>query len=293
MSGRSVLAAFQSFGFIALLSIMLSATGCARLPCQSGAWIGTPMLITLRDSHGIPYYAWSLRIQSGTRLGDGGLKHWYGDWKSDLATIGATTNDFLCPSPLLINRNHQLLQLENYTGHRLRVKGRLDNNYFPSLMNGNLKISESLPEGPFGVGALVTSKWKIIDLGSVALIAGTNNSSHSDVLASFVNGLSAEGGLWVNGLDQNTVPDPSSPGEVVSVTFRTADFQTGHVTHYKVLETRRVHIGEFPDPYIAVLVETNLGKMIVLMQHERATKIHQGDWWRRIYDTSPEIKRLY
>jgi hypothetical protein len=123
--------------------------------------------------------------------------------------------------------------------------------------------------------------------------AAPQDSDRPDAIDSFVAALSANGGLWYNGADANLMTKPGTPEEVVSETFRTAKFDAGLMTSYRILSLRKVHIGEFPGTYMAVLADTNLGQMIVLMQYIEGKDSTPGHWWRRIYDASAQIKRLY
>ena len=85
-----------------------------------------------------------------------------------------------------------------------------------------------------------------------------------DAIDLFVANLSADNGVWQNGFDTADVTKAVTPEEVVSETFRMAEFQRGWVTNYQVLKIRKVHIDYRRDTYTAVLVDTNLGRMIVL-----------------------------
>jgi hypothetical protein len=114
-----------------------------------------------------------------------------------------------------------------------------------------------------------------------------------DAIDLFVANLSADHGLWQNGLDTDVVTKAVTPEEVVSETFRTAEFERGRVTNYQILKIRKVHIDYLPDTYTTVLVETNLGRMIVLMQYIKGKDSTPGHWWRRIYSAFPAIERLY
>jgi len=67
-------------------------------------------------------------------------------------------------------------------------------------------------------------------------------------------------------------------------TLRAAKFEAGLLERYEILETRKVPIGDLPGNYVAVLVDTNLGRMIVLLQYNR------GHWWGRIYGCQPTNK---
>jgi hypothetical protein len=116
------------------------------------------------------------------------------------------------------------------------------------------------------------------------------DSTRPDAIDSFVAALSADGWLWENGMDAIRVTQATTPEEVVSETLRMAKFEAGLVTSYQILNIREVHI---PDTCTAVLVDTNLGRMIVLMQYIKGNGSTPGHWWRRIYDANPPIKRLY
>jgi hypothetical protein len=109
----------------------------------------------------------------------------------------------------------------------------------------------------------------------------------------FVAGLLADGGMWANGVDVIRVTKAITPESVALETIRMAKFEAGLMTSYRILKLREVHIGEFPDTYAAALVDTNLGRMIVLMQYLKAKDSTPGYWWRRIYDASLPVKRLY
>jgi uncharacterized protein YceK len=77
------------------------------------------------------------------------------------------------------------------------------------------------------------------------------------------------------------LPESASPDEVVAKTFQMTGFDKGHVTSYKIMEIRQVHIpGSLPDLYTAVLVHTDFGQKIVLFQY-------RGGWMSRVYDTKP------
>jgi hypothetical protein len=120
-----------------------------------------------------------------------------------------------------------------------------------------------------------------------------HDSTKPDAIDVFVAALVANGGLWLNGADADLVTRAETPQEVVSETFRMAKFKAGLMTSYRILDIREVHIGEFPGTDTAVLADTNLGQMIVLMQYIKGKDSTPGRWWRRIYDANPPIKRLY
>ncbi len=117
-----------------------------------------------------------------------------------------------------------------------------------------------------------------------------HDSSGRDAIDLFVAKLAADGWMWVNGADAIGVTQAATPEEVVSETLRLAKFEAGLVTSYRILKMREVQI---PDAYTAVLADTNLGRMIVLMQFVKGNDATPGHWWRRIYDANLPIRRLY
>ena len=104
-----------------------------------------------------------------------------------------------------------------------------------------------------------------------------------DSIETLVARLSSSHGLWVNGLYPTLdLPATASTEQVVARVFQMTGFDKGHVSSHRILETRLVRIGDsFPDAtYTAVLVETDLGRKIVLLQHSSPS----GGWWSRVYD---------
>jgi hypothetical protein len=64
------------------------------------------------------------------------------------------------------------------------------------------------------------------------------------------------------------------------------------VTRYRIIDVRKVHLDVIAD-CTAALVDTDLGQMIFVMQYVEGNDSQPGYWWRRIYDASSQIKRLY
>ena len=123
--------------------------------------------------------------------------------------------------------------------------------------------------------------------GNVRPTPSGQNSHKPDAIDSFVAAFLANGGLWLNGVDGPDVL-ASSPQQVVSETLRTTHFESGMMTSYRILDLRKVRIGGF-GVYTAVLVDTNFGQVIVLMQNSSKP----DHWWRRIYDAHPPYQRLF
>jgi len=159
-----------------------------------------------------------------------------------------------------------------------------------SEING-LPWTSAAEIGVVQAGAEISVKdyWR----GNIGRISARDDSTKPDAIDTVVAALSATGGLWLNGLDAIHGSHAATPEEVVSETFRTAQFEAGPMTSYQVLDVRKVHVGELPGSYTAVLTDTNLGRMIVFMQRIEGKDSTPAHWWRRIYDASPQIKRLF
>jgi len=126
-------------------------------------------------------------------------------------------------------------------------------------------------------------------LGGLAFADGqtaTNNTVTNlvtDPIDRLVARLSSDG-MWQNGLFKPVdLPQSASPEEVISqVDKLTGLYQGGKLTSYRIIETRQVQIissitgGKFT----AVLLDTNLGKKIVLLQYQGS----KTGWWSRAYD---------
>jgi hypothetical protein len=99
-----------------------------------------------------------------------------------------------------------------------------------------------------------------------------------------VSNLSATHGTWVNGVSIGiSLPKTASTSEVIARVFEMPTFGAEKVTSYKILKIRQVRIPGSPpsDLYTAVLVQTNLGEKIVLLQYTG----HILGWFQRVYDT--------
>ena len=143
-----------------------------------------------------------------------------------------------------------------------------------------------------GEEAVLKDYWRG-NLGPVKRDATPQDSTKPDALDSFVAMLSADGGMWQNGIDAMNGIQAETPEKVVAGTLRTAKFQAGLLTSYRIVGLREIRIGQFPETYTAALLDTNLGQMVMLMQHTQGNGSTPGHWWRRIYDAHPPLKRLY
>jgi hypothetical protein len=120
---------------------------------------------------------------------------------------------------------------------------------------------------------------------SVAASA-TPQAAPPDPIAQLVARLSsASHGMWHNGLYSPVkLPASASTEEVLRQVFQQTlvGLQGAHVGRHQVLETRQVRIPTAgpSDAYTAVLVETDLGRKVVLLQYESPGL----GWWSRVYD---------
>ncbi len=108
----------------------------------------------------------------------------------------------------------------------------------------------------------------------------------SDEIDRLVVQLSRSYGLWQNGLSPIIhLPRDAPVEQVLSRVFKMTGFDAGHVKNYRVLKTRKVRItGSVPDVYTAALVDTDLGRKIVLL---RPYQNPTDGWWTRVYDAAP------
>jgi len=169
----------------------------------------------------------------------------------------------------------------------IKLKAISEINGLPWTSAAEIRVIQS------GEDASVKDYWRG-NIGQTDWVAtARHDSTKPDAIDLFIANLSADGGMWVNGVNAIRVTQAATPEEVVSETLRMAKFEAGLMTSYRILNIRKVHIGEFPDTYTAVLADTNLGRMIVLMQYTKGKDSTPGHWWRRIYDANPPIRRLY
>jgi hypothetical protein len=104
----------------------------------------------------------------------------------------------------------------------------------------------------------------------------------ADPIARLVDRLSASHGLWQNGLFPSLgLTASASNEEILSRIFELYVCAEGRVFEHGIVEVRQIRIpGELPDLYTALLVETNLGRKIVILKFNGPVV----DWWSRVYD---------
>ncbi len=104
----------------------------------------------------------------------------------------------------------------------------------------------------------------------------------SDPVDRLVTKLSSSHGLWRNGeFPSLGLPATASTEQLVSRLFQMTGFDRGQVTTHRILKVRKVRIpGDLPDIYTAVVIDTDLGRKIVLLKYEGPA----AGWWSRVYD---------
>ena len=77
------------------------------------------------------------------------------------------------------------------------------------------------------------------------------------------------------------LPATNSTEQVVSRVLAVSGSDKKHVTTYTILKVREVSIpGSLPGIYTAVLVDTDLGRKVVLLNRVGLDR----DWWYRVFD---------
>jgi hypothetical protein len=72
----------------------------------------------------------------------------------------------------------------------------------------------------------------------------------------------------------------ASPDEIVKIALENDAPNIGQVTTFKILTVRQVTLMQMVHPFTAVLVETNVGRKIVLFRYEGAAV----QWWSHVYN---------
>ena len=110
-----------------------------------------------------------------------------------------------------------------------------------------------------------------------------------DVIDRLVERLSFSHGLWTNGVFPSLgLPETASTEQVVARVFEMTGFDGGNVKSHQIVETRAVRIdGSMPEAYTAVLVDTDMGRKIVLLQYQGTQA--GGMWWSRVYDGRADV----
>lgn len=112
------------------------------------------------------------------------------------------------------------------------------------------------------------------------LANAANHSTPMNSIDRLITKLSASP-LWTNGIFPTLeLPEVTTTERVVQRVFETISFDQGKIAKYAIIEERAVRIGADPREYTAVLVDTNLGRKIALLQWQ-GEKI---GWWSRVFE---------
>ena len=148
---------------------------------------------------------------------------------------------------------------------------------------GNYDISE----GVLAVGEHhIAVKMNQTRSNTIAIKVVEKGKTPPDPIERLVERLSKNLG-WTNGVfPAIKLPSTATTEQVVSEVFRMTGFDQGHVTSYKVMQTKDVQIpvGMPLERYTAVLVQTNFGEKIALLKYEGGS----SGWWSRVYDIEKE-----
>ena len=129
--------------------------------------------------------------------------------------------------------------------------------------------------------ALVGSLTVVAAIATTPQPASSPRVVAADPITQLVERLSASHGLWRNGLFPSLgLAENASNEQIVARVFEVSTFDQGRVTEHRILQTRHVQIptGQ-QELYIAILVETNIGRKIVLVKFDGPA----AGWWSRVY----------
>jgi hypothetical protein len=114
----------------------------------------------------------------------------------------------------------------------------------------------------------------------VFLTIGITNS-WADSLDRLAAKLSANP-MWENGMFPTLdLPATATADQVVAKVLKSVSFDKGRVKTYKILKTKQLQIrGSLPNLYTASLLDTDLGKKILLYKYSGAAT----GWWSRVFE---------
>lgn len=110
----------------------------------------------------------------------------------------------------------------------------------------------------------------------------TAKEKEADPIEALAAELGKSHGMWTNGSSPVLeLPADAPVEEVVAEFFRKVSYEQGPVTTQTIQQTRSVRIADAAsnDEYTAVLLDTNLGRKILLLQYSPAI-----GWWSKIFD---------
>jgi len=120
----------------------------------------------------------------------------------------------------------------------------------------------------------------VIFICSYILVSGCSEIDPISKLESRIN--SAKSSAWVNGISPKiNLSQDAKPDQVLNEIFNVISFDKGRVTSFSIIEERSI---ELKSPglikYKAVLVDTNLGKKIVIYKYDGKLL----GWWSKTFN---------
>ncbi len=116
---------------------------------------------------------------------------------------------------------------------------------------------------------------------ALASCAGTEPRV-DDPIDTLVAKLNTTYGMWINGeYPPIELPSDATVEAVLAQAVNLWGFDQGHINTYRIQKVRQVLLDT--ETYSAALVESDLGKKILLFKHER-----DNHWWTRFYDVEQE-----
>jgi hypothetical protein len=118
------------------------------------------------------------------------------------------------------------------------------------------------------------------------LLTFASHAKASDSIDQLVVKLSGEFGMWKNGSVMPVyLPSSATPKEIISQLYQSRDTRYGNIiTNFQIIEIKAVQIPPFGNTnYTAVLMDTNLGQKITLLQYEQY-KDSMSSWWNKTFD---------
>ena len=120
-------------------------------------------------------------------------------------------------------------------------------------------------------------------LVTIVFILSTVGCSTSDSITALAKRLNNDiGGEWINGeYPCINLPEQANTTDVLDEAVKIVGFDEGHIKKYEIVTTRRVNLNDGNNhEYLAVLINSDLGRKIVLMRYESPAI----GWWSRFYN---------
>jgi hypothetical protein len=147
------------------------------------------------------------------------------------------------------------------------------------FLSGTFTVDPAAERIPRGEGHV----WRgTLVLPAVWVVNQRKAPAAADSIDRLIAKLSSSHGLWQNGMfPKLDLPATASTEQVVTQVFQKTSFEKGRVAKSRIVQARQVRIQDsWPNEFTAVLVETDLGRKIVLLQYVS----ERLGWWSRVYD---------